>query len=156
MTETPTQRADRADHMLERCRTRGYVSLSHLESVRNDLRAVANEYDDLAADKAQAPHALLPEPFGAWLDKQMRRLDLGAADVAAQLPGHLLPVRDIVAWRAGRTTPNLHEAYRLANALGTSVIDTLTVAGYGDVVVAIVEENDEARAVGEPEIGGVR
>lgn len=152
MSETPTQRADR---MLERCRDRGRVNLAHLEGLRNDLRAVANEYDDLAADRAQAPHALMPEPFGAWLDEQMRKQDLGAADVAAQLPGHLLSVRDIVAWRAGRTTPDLHEAYRLANALGASVIDTLAAAGYGDVVVAIVEENDEARAAGEPAIGGV-
>lgn len=47
MSETPTQRADRADRMLERCRNRGTVRLSHLEGLRNDLRAVANGYDDL-------------------------------------------------------------------------------------------------------------
>lgn len=154
MSETPTQRADRADLTLERCRTRGRVNLSHLEGLRNDLRAVANEYDDLAADKAQAPHALMPEPFGAWLDEQMRRLDFGPADVAAQLPGHPLSVRNITAWRAGRTTPDLHEAFRLANALGSPVIETLTAAGYGYVVASIVEENDEARAAAEPAAAG--
>lgn len=52
MSETPTQRADRADRMLEHCRDRGRVNLSHLESLRNDLRAVANEYNDLATQRA--------------------------------------------------------------------------------------------------------
>lgn len=153
MSESPTQRAERADRMLERCRTRGYVTLSHLESLRNDLRAVANEYDGLAANKAQAPHALAPEPFGAWLGAEMDKQRLVAADVSLRSHG-LLPIRDVAYWRAGRTTPNLHEAYLLANALGTSVIDTLTAAGYGDVVVAVVEENDELRAANEPAIGG--
>lgn len=153
MSETPTQRADRADRMLERCRTRGVINLSHLESVRNDLRAVANEYEDLAADRAQAPHALLPEPFGAWLDEQMRKRDLSYLFVADQSHGQL-SLGDIVNWRAGRTTPNLHETYLLANALGTPLIDTLTAAGYGDLAVTIVEENDELRTANEPAIGG--
>lgn len=153
MTETPTQRADRADRMLERCRSNGRVSMSNLESVRNDLRAVANEYEDLQAERAQAPVALLPEPFGTWLDEQMQKRALSYLRVAERSHGYL-SLGDIVNWRSGRTTPNLHEAYRLANALGTSLIDTLTAAGYSDVVVAIVEENDELRAANEPAIGG--
>lgn len=96
---------------------------------------------------------LTSDPFGTWLDEQIRKQDLVSANVALRSHGWLV-TRDIVSWRTGRTTPNLHEAYRLANALGTSLIDTLTAAGYGDVVVAIVEENDEARAAGEPAVAG--
>lgn len=93
------------------------------------------------------------DPFGTWLDEQIRKQDLVSANVALRSHG-LLVTRDIVSWRTGRAAPNLHEAYLLANALGTSLIDTLTAAGYGDVVVSIVEENDELRAAGEPAVAG--
>lgn len=96
---------------------------------------------------------LTPDPFGTWLDEQIRKQDLVSANVALRSHGWLV-TRDIVSWRTGRAAPNLHEAYLLANALGTPLIDTLTAAGYGDVVVAIVEENDELRAANEPAIGG--
>lgn len=154
MSETPTQRADRADRMLELCRKRDRVSLAQLESCRNDLREVAEEYEALEAQLKQLQANSVPlDPFGAWLDAEMRNQDLGAADVSLRANDYL-PVRSIVRWRKGRTTPNAHEAYRLANALGTSLTDTLTAAGYGDLVVTIVEENDEARAANEPAIGG--
>lgn len=94
-----------------------------------------------------------PGPFGTWLDDEMNKQGLGTFDVVHRAHD-LLSASAIVSWRRGRATPNLHEAYLLANALGASVIDTLTAAGYGDVVVAIVEENDELRAANEPAIGG--
>lgn len=153
MSETPTQRADRADHMLERCRNSGVVRLSHLESVRNDLRAVANEYEDLEAQLKLQAGALPLYPFGEWLDHQMREHYLGAADIAAQ-SNHLLKARDIMQWRAGRAAPNASEAFILANAIGAPVLDALNYAGHGHMVVAIVEENDELRAANEPAIGG--
>jgi hypothetical protein len=153
VSETPTQRADRVDRMLERCRNRKYVSLSHLESVRNDLRAVANEYEDLEAQLKLQAGTLPLDPFGEWLDHQMRQQDIGAADIAAQ-SNHLLKARDVMQWRAGRAAPNASEAFILANAIGVPVLDALNYAGHGHMVVAIVEENDELRAANAPAIGG--
>jgi hypothetical protein len=122
--------------------------------VRNDLRAVATEYETLEAEYEQLHANTLPlDPFGVWLDAEMRKRNLGPTDVSSQAH-HQLSARDIVSWLKGRTTPDAHQAYLLANALGTSLTDTLAAAGYGDLVVTIVEENDEARAANEPAIGG--
>lgn len=154
MTETPAQRADRIDRMLENCRTRGRVSLSHLESARNDLRDVATEYEALEAEYEQLHANGLPmNPFGEWLDGQMREQDLGAADVDDR-SNHLLAAGKVMMWRSGWKAPDAGEAFILANALGVPVIDALTAAGHGHLVVAIVEENDELRAANEPAIGG--
>lgn len=48
MSESPTERADRVDQMLELCRKHNRVSLAQLESCRNDLRTIADEYENLA------------------------------------------------------------------------------------------------------------
>jgi hypothetical protein len=152
VSETPAQRADRVDRMLESCRGRGTVRMSHLESVRNELRAVANEYEDLEAQLKLQVGALPLDPFGEWLDHQMREQHLSVAALAVRA-NHVLAGRDIAQWRAGRDSPNATEAFILANALGVSVIDALNFAGHGHMVVAIVEENDELRAANQPAIG---
>lgn len=133
MTESPTQRAERADRMLERCRESGNVRLSHLEGLRNDLRAVANKYDDLEAQLKLQAGALPLYPFGEWFDHQMREQDLGAADIAAQA-NHLLTaaLRVVLAERTWGTDAvpedseyDAREAFALAARVYVRAIDQM-------------------------------
>jgi len=54
MAETPAQRVERVSQMLQLCRIRGNIRMAHLESALNDLRAVADEYETVKPELADA------------------------------------------------------------------------------------------------------
>lgn len=135
---------------------------AHLDAFLNDWTTGAHDcvstdiidafIPDLHALRDQLRTAVMPHPFGAWLDGQMRELDLGAGDIAEQ-SNRLLSASDIMNWRSGRTAPNANQAFILANAMGASVVETLGAAGHGHMVCAITDEWNEQRRASEPAVG---